>query len=76
MIKLKNRSFEQFFVPFGRITNMSTRKGKVEFLSDLINEAKLVAQESMQFSKSNFFNFSIIDLNYHFMYNLIINKLI
>jgi arginyl-tRNA synthetase len=33
---------------------MSTRKGKVEMLSDLVNEAKQVAFESMEFSKSNF----------------------
>lgn len=52
---LANISFEEFYVPFGRITNMSTRKGKVEFLSDLINEAKLVAHESMEFSKSTIF---------------------
>lgn len=51
-VNLNSRSFEEFYVPFGRITNMSTRKGKVEFLNDLINEAKLVAQESMEFSKS------------------------
>ncbi len=31
---------------------MSTRKGKVEFLNDLIIEAKQVALDSMEFSKS------------------------
>ena len=55
---LRNMSFEEFYVPFGRITNMSTRKGKVEFLSDLVSEAKHVAFESMQMSKSNFFQVS------------------
>ncbi|CAF0949121.1 unnamed protein product [Brachionus calyciflorus] len=49
---LNDISFEEFYVPFGRITNMSTRKGKVEFLSDLIQEAKQVAFESMEFSKT------------------------
>ena len=39
-------------MPFGRLTNMSTRKGKVEFLSDLIDEAKAVAFESLQSLKS------------------------
>ena len=48
-------SFESFYVPFGRLTNMSTRRGQVEFLSDLILEAKQVAFESMEFSKSNSF---------------------
>jgi hypothetical protein len=33
---------------------MSTRKGKVEFLNDLIVEAKQVALDSMQFSKSTY----------------------
>lgn len=41
-------SFSEFYAPFGRLTNMSTRKGKVEFLSDLIDEAKNVALESME----------------------------
>ena len=45
---LENLSFNEFYVPFGRLTNMSTRKGKVEFLSDLIDEAKSVALESME----------------------------
>ena len=45
---LENISFNQFYVPFGRLTNMSTRKGKVEFLNDLIEEAKCVALESME----------------------------
>lgn len=45
---LKNISFGEFYVPFGRLTNMSTRKGKVEFLNDLIEEAKNVALESME----------------------------
>lgn len=44
---LKNITFDEFYVPFGRLTNMSTRKGKVEFLSELIDEAKLVALESL-----------------------------
>jgi arginyl-tRNA synthetase len=47
-----NVTFEDFYVPFGRLTNMSTRRGNVEFLSDLISEAKQVAFESMEFSKS------------------------
>ena len=33
---------------------MSTRKGKIEFLNDLIIEAKQVALDSMEFSKSTF----------------------
>lgn len=45
---LNKISFEEFYVPFGRLTNMSTRRGKVEFLSDLINEAKLVALDSLE----------------------------
>ena len=48
-------TFEDFYVPFGRLTNMSTRRGNVEFLSDLISEAKQVAFESMEFSKSRMF---------------------
>jgi arginyl-tRNA synthetase len=42
-----NMTFEEFYVPFGRLTNMSTRKGKVEFLAELILEAKHVALEGL-----------------------------
>jgi arginyl-tRNA synthetase len=49
---IRDMNFESFYVPFGRLTNMSTRRGQVVFLSDLINEAKQVAFESMDFSKS------------------------
>jgi arginyl-tRNA synthetase len=45
---LKNISYQEFYVPFGRLTNMSTRRGKIEFLNDLIDEAKQVALESME----------------------------
>lgn len=44
---LGEMSFDEFYVPFGRLTNMSTRKGKVEFLSELISEAKHVALEGL-----------------------------
>jgi len=46
------RTFDEFYVPFGRLTNMSTRKGKVEFLSELIDEAKYVAHASLESLKS------------------------
>ncbi len=39
-------------MPFGRLTNMSTRKGKIEFLNELLDEAKLVALDSMNELKS------------------------
>ena len=51
---LNNSSFEEFYVPFGRLTNMSTRRGQVEFLSDLVDEAKQVALEAMEVSKSKY----------------------
>lgn len=54
---LKDLTFNEFYVPFGRMTNMSTRKGQIEFLSDLITEAKQVAFDSMEFSKSNIVEF-------------------
>jgi hypothetical protein len=49
---IENIEFENFYVPFGRFTNMSTRTGRVELLSDLINESKDVALEYMSKSKS------------------------
>ena len=48
---IENIEFEQFYVPFGKFTNMSTRKGRIELLSDLLNEAKEVALEQMDQSK-------------------------
>lgn len=53
---LLTSSFEEFYVPFGRLTNMSTRRGKVEFLSDLISEAKLVALDSLESLKGSLLN--------------------
>lgn len=50
---IENIQYEEFYVPFGRFTNMSTRQGQVMLLSDLINEAKEIAAESMKASKSN-----------------------
>jgi arginyl-tRNA synthetase len=49
---LGDLSFEEFYVPFGKMLNMSTRNGKIEFLSDLIKESKEVALESIAKTKS------------------------
>ncbi len=46
--------FEDFYVPFGKMTNMSTRNGRIELLSDLIIEAKKAAMDSMNTVKSGF----------------------
>jgi hypothetical protein len=50
------------------MTNMSTRNGKVEFLSDLIQEAKQVAFESMDFSKSILFGYEFFVLKQNLYY--------
>lgn len=49
---LGDLKFEEFYVPFGKMLNMSTRKGNIEFLSDLIKESKEVALESIAKTKS------------------------
>ena len=67
---IENIEFEQFYVPFGKFTNMSTRKGKIELLSDLLNEAKEVALEQMDHSKCNI-NFVKIN-SYFFIFRLLL----
>lgn len=44
-------------IPFGRITNFSTRKGKAVFLNDILDEAKERTLEGMKNSISTLFKY-------------------
>jgi arginyl-tRNA synthetase len=41
------RDMDDFYVPFGRMINFQTRKGKFELLSDIFEEAKERAHEGL-----------------------------
>lgn len=38
---------EDFYVPFGRMTNLQTRRGKIDLLSDVYEEAQERANEGL-----------------------------
>ena len=38
---------DDFYVPFGRMTNLHTRKGNIELLSDIYEEAQERAYEGL-----------------------------
>ncbi|CAF0757205.1 unnamed protein product [Didymodactylos carnosus] len=42
-----SRDMEDFYVPFGRMTNFQTRKGKFELLSDVLNDARERANDGL-----------------------------
>lgn len=46
-------------IPFGRITNFSTRKGKAVFLNDILDEAKERTLEGMKNSISTLLNITL-----------------
>ena len=45
---------DDFYVPFGRMVNFQTRKGKFDLLSDVFEDAKERAQEGLDRFLSNF----------------------
>ena len=44
----RSRDMDDFYVPFGRMINFQTRKGKFELLSDVFEDAKERANEGLQ----------------------------
>lgn len=46
---------DDFYVPFGRLTNLKTRKGNIDLLSDIFEDAKERAKEGLdRFLSKNF----------------------
>ncbi len=45
---------DDFYVPFGRLTNFQTRKGKFDLLSDVFDDAKERAKEGLDRFLSKF----------------------
>ena len=45
--KVFSRDMDDFFVPFGRMVNFQTRKGKFDLLSDVFEDAKERAKEGL-----------------------------
>lgn len=41
------RDLDDFYVPFGRMINFQTRKGKFDLLSDVFEDAKERAKEGL-----------------------------
>lgn len=41
------RDMDDFYVPFGRMINFQTRKGKFDLLSDVFEDAKERAKEGL-----------------------------
>lgn len=48
------RYTDNFHVKFGRISNLSTRKGKAVFLEDILNEAKERMIKTIQSKQSKY----------------------
>ncbi|CAM4769536.1 unnamed protein product [Rotaria magnacalcarata] len=45
--QVKNWDLDDFYIPFGRMINFQTRKGKFDLLSDVLDDAKERAQEGL-----------------------------
>ena len=45
--ELISRDMDDFYVPFGRMINFQTRKGKINLLSDVFDDAKERATEGL-----------------------------
>ncbi len=48
------RDLDDFYVPFGRLINFQTRKGKFDLLSDVFDDAKERAKEGLDRFLSKF----------------------
>ena len=48
------RDLDDFYVPFGRMINFQTRKGKFDLLSDVFDDAKERAKEGLDRFLSKF----------------------
>jgi hypothetical protein len=51
--ELISRDLEDIYVPFGRMINFQTRKGKFDLLSDVFDDAKERAKEGLDRFLSN-----------------------
>ncbi len=67
--ELISRDLEDIYVPFGRMINFQTRKGKFDLLSDVFDDAKERAKEGLDRFLSK--------LDYHIVFsNLVFMKIL